>query len=510
MLKITKNEIFSAGGFLSALSSKSLEYIASLMPKNLRIPKAINQVKRIITHANPHLDEYFAILLFKAALQKEFHSLPMEEEVLYSYNSDTLAQQIWPTSALFGFGATRTGGAKPLLVYDEHRLNNQKRKYSSCSDIVVKSLFSNGLFSLPPGLQKLFGEIDHIDANAGAHPLHLGNLIKEWHDAEFLLVRGNTPKDDVKNSLDPSWKQAIMEAIITAMVYSLQNNRDYKDTKSLQKAMADSLEHYCQHTLLRFDPLFPSVMKDIRKFTSSISGAFLKQKNASGDSQNKDFVLDKQNRKIPQRMTIDKIALAVVECWGPILGQIIMTHIWEAKVLTQLSFERIKLELDHHIVQETHDFDEHTSIGRLSFRCFFQQMPTGSRQGMKNIWLLSLEPNTNIIAPNKALLNFLKNQNNGVGLFLIANKQHGTHAIFKGHGFPYERWKRIVDRLQQAEGDVDSPCLPGCWHKVTDEQGIYAEYILNGNKAHQYVPKSRIDVDTLGEIIKQDLYGNKI
>lgn len=519
MINISHAEIISAGGLLAALSLKSAEYASSLLKENdVKLPNNLDKLQRLILHANPHLDEYFAVLLFRACLPQRLRSLPVSEEVLYSHYNDALAQQLWPTSALFGLGATRSGGARPLIVFDEHRPTGVRRKYSSCSEMVVKVTLRNATRSFDEALWKVFGEVDHIDANGGAHAFQLSNLIKDWHDVEFVFSRGASSRDDIKDSLGVFWKQAIIDAVITALVYEIKEGNIAKNPDILKKALNDSIDHYKQHTLLRTEPLFPSVIEEIRKACTEIKNAHFKRKSAEGASKDKDLVLDKTGKPIPQRMTIDRIARACFDCWGPQLGQVIMAHFWEARVLVQLSFKKIQNELNNLVEREIRNLNMRSSVGRISFRqlnqCkeiikIFDRNTHQQKQETKNVWLISLIPNGDMVAVNRPLSNFINFRNRGMGLFLLENSRWGTRALYRGNEFPYVRWKRIVDKLQEKEGDADNPDVPGCWHKTVDERGIYEGFLLNGNRAHQYVPRSGLEIDALATIVEQDFRDNR-
>jgi len=70
----------------------------------------------------------FAILLFKACLPPNKRNVPIEEAIIHSCDNDIAAKSTWPEAAVFGIGNTVNGGAKPLLMYDEHVPHGQKTK----------------------------------------------------------------------------------------------------------------------------------------------------------------------------------------------------------------------------------------------------------------------------------------------------------------------------------------------------------------------------------------------
>jgi len=51
--------------------------------------------------------------------------------------------------------------------------------------MTVNELLGNAKLSMP--LFKIFGEVDHIDSNGGAHPKQLNNLVKWLHGIDFYI-----------------------------------------------------------------------------------------------------------------------------------------------------------------------------------------------------------------------------------------------------------------------------------------------------------------------------------
>ena len=141
MIIISPQFINQAGGVLQAISLKAAEVVSDLAKETTVTPPTSDQLGRlnhILLHAAPHLDEYMAVLLFRASLPPEKRNLPVEEISLTSRNNDRLAKVIWPTSVVFGIGGTHTGGAYPLLKYDEHVQAGRHRRDTSCTKLTTR------------------------------------------------------------------------------------------------------------------------------------------------------------------------------------------------------------------------------------------------------------------------------------------------------------------------------------------------------------------------------------
>jgi hypothetical protein len=74
----------------------------------------------------------------------------------------------------------------------------------------------------------------------------------------------------------------------------------------------------------------------------------------------------------------------------------------------------------------------------------------------------------------------------------------GTSALFKGTHIPEDKWQRLVRVIESKEDE--------CWHIIERSDGTIAPFILNGNKTHQYVPRTALDDKSLVELIKRTFY----
>jgi hypothetical protein len=507
MINITRDEIQHAGGLLSALSIKSAEYIATFLKgKKIVLPPNISELKRIITHSNAHLDEYFAILLFRACLPPHLRKIPVEETIINSHTNDVVAKTTWPEAAVFGIGATVTGGAKPLLIFDEHVPHGKYKKNLSCSDLTLKKLIKNNIM-LPLPLNKVLGEVHHIDANGQAHYKQLNNICKWFWDREFIFHMGKSSLEIQKDTLRDDWKQAIIEATIAAAVYS-NSNYDKKTQVSWKETAKESLSHYEQHTLLKNQEYFKKSIKTLRGRILNFQGAELKSKLPDGSHE---IVKDANGNPVKQKLVLPYLTLACLNCWGPILGQIILSHFWESRILMQMSFEKITHVLNSIIIQGKEKISMPSPIGKIEFQILndisikvTETNPKTKESRTKTVspWIIQLTPSPGIEAAKGPLTGFLNTQNSAVGITSIKS-QYGTLVLSRGNNLPYEVWKDLADTLINIEGDANDPQSPGCWHITINESNTYESFLLNGNKSHQYVPRTSLDFRNLVQLVRK-------
>ena len=122
MINMTPRYIEEAGGVLRAISLKSAEVVREVLgEENIKpMNKAkLDHLDRILVHTSPHLDEYLAVLLFRACLPpQKLREVQLEEFTLNSISNDRLAIATWRNAAVFGIGGTHKGGANPLFLFD--------------------------------------------------------------------------------------------------------------------------------------------------------------------------------------------------------------------------------------------------------------------------------------------------------------------------------------------------------------------------------------------------------
>lgn len=484
-------------GLLAALSRTSTRIIHEMMgsPPG-RVPaESLGKVRQLLTHKDPHIDEYMAMLLFKASLPEKYWAMPMDEVVLSSASHDHKAMATWPEAAVFGIGKTHSGGARPALVYDEHVPEGKIRKENSATMLVRKMVLGNT--RLPKPLFQLCSEIDHIDAYGNAHPKHLGNYLKRMHLAEYTFHKDSSAIwSDV---LTPAWKQALVEACIVSVLLGIQEKLPFSRPDYWSRPVKDSLDHYAKHTLLKDLPGFDDAWNRLRSNMLNFKGDHLKITAEDGTRKN----LRVGNAEPWQLLVMPYLAGLCQDFWGPELGQIILVHFWEARILSMLDFDVVMRSLNDTVGRGIDDCSGmSTPAGIIDFRRLPLSAP--GRDGTKrNVWLIGLQLEGRIHDAKSAMINFLAKANDGVGYVLLKNAVTGAIVLSKGMNVPSSQWEALAGRLVEREGSSDTLPVAGCWHVTRNAQGRLADFLLNGNAAHQYVPRTVLSVDLLADFLQE-------
>ena len=483
MLKINKKYIQKNGGLLHAISIKSSEYLGYLLDKKNRAYRSlqIDQLDRTISHKNPHLDEYFADLLFRSILPAHKRHIDFMEMSIYSHNNDSACKAFWPNAAVFGIGGTVSGGAKPILSFDEHEENGEKSVFSS-SQMVINT-FIKGF--LPKSIRQMINEVNKIDAFGGAHPLHIGNIIKTGHFVQFTFQKSEFLYNDKTGCLSPLWKKSLMDASITSIIYVLEHNIDINTpSKEMSDIITQSLETFIQGSISRHDTSFQTIITTIKSNMLNLKGIFNVAK------------LPPQKRN-PQLLLLSKVCFALYKTWPKEIADMIMMHFWQILYQGQQSFVElydICLTLPNNttlpciygeiIKKEIYNSSINPQHNKFSKN---KALP-------KKLWIIHCNQTPGLIMGNRPLMNYVNKNNMGFGIVILRNKFGCTGAIFKGVGVPYDLWETLVDKICEIEED--------CWHKVlSGGSGEYAPFLINGNPSHQYVPFSNLDIEDIEKIL---------
>lgn len=498
MLTVTKTDINNAGGMLAALNDKAVGYLRSLLTGG-NVPIPPNSVKRHIVHTDPHLDEYFAELLFAACSPTGTDHVEFVEEAIFAEDNDLGAQQLWPEAVVFGIGRTVSSDIEPLLLFDEH-LAGQGKTSPSCSYIVYKYLASQCHVGFPSSIMALLREINAIDAYGNADAQHLANTVKLIHNVRFLFSKGNTPADDVKDFLDPLWKRVIVICCVTAVVYALENGIDLlSDPDAKKKAIQKSLNHYLANTPHRQHSRFNDAFHGITSLFGNQEGAF---RRAILFGSNGRPIVDKSRANIPQLLLLSRICFASDHCWGTEISQVIMMHLWESEFQKQLNFLTVSEELKTAVGSGKRK-EVRTSVGTIRYdilgsidaekKIYDPQSRSNRLQKCRlPLWIIGIKPSADVFSVHQAALNYINKHNQECGLLLVENSFLGTKVIFRGDSIPDQKWKRLVDELKAVE--------PDCWYDVSTDPNRPAKFLNNGNKAHQYVQRSGLDFDALKQL----------
>jgi hypothetical protein len=501
MLTINRAEVANAGGLLSALADRSASYLAST-GTNARNRPPRQPVLRHIVHTDPHLDEYFAELLFSSYIAGS-QRVEFLEQAIYSENGDLGALQLWPGSVVFGIGRTISTQAKPVFLFDEHLPGHGKSRLS-CSD-VVRQFVQGGGVGLAPSVQLLTREVNAIDGYGHADPQHLGNLLKALHNVRFVFKKGASAVDDIRDYLDPEWKRALSNACIAAVAFCLDNQIDLVgDPGAKKKSLQATLKHYMKLSPHRDAVEFDEVAQTMASNYGNQAGVFDQAvlKDAGGRP-----LLDRGS-PIPQLLLLSRICFALGHCWGEVIQQLLMMHFWEVEFQQQLSFLRVRKTLEA-VFDGTRSIESRTALGVFRGRSVGSfEINIAAAQGRGNVpprkikrplWTINISPGIGVLGAHKAAMNFINRNNHELGIVLIEDGYLGTKTIFRGKAFPPRAWTSFVKHIQSVE--------PGCWYDPSQDQAKPAFFINNGNRAHQYVRRSAVDIEALSDMASTALNG---
>jgi len=500
MIQITNTDIKNNGGLLSALHFKCSNYLSNIL-RQISLTGIEKYLRHHIVHTDPHLDEYFAELLFHSALPNQISRVEFLEESLYSATNDFGAKLLWPNSIVFGIGSTVSYGVQPLLLFDEHLVGKGKT-LPSCSEVVLDYLESEGKLTIPKSIKTVLKEVSIIDEFGNAHPQHLGNLIKTLHNVRFLFNKGATQKDDVRDFLSHSWKRTIINIGMTSVIYALENNIDIVgDPSSKKEALKNSLDHYVKNTPHKTHPRFEEARQTISSNYGNQNGVFNDAvlKGAGGK-----VLQDSFGNSIPQLLLLSRICFSSYYTWGEDITNLLMMHFWEVEFQKQINFLSVKEELEK-VLLNKNNADIRTSVGvirvqilpQIEIQKSIQNYQTKQQRIIKlrkPLIVLNLVPRGDVFNAHSPALNYLNSNNDGCGIIFLEDPFLGTKTLFRANNFPNDKWAKLINLIKSIE--------PNCWYDPSTDPTRPAPFINNGNKAHQYVQRSGLDLHSLCELIK--------
>lgn len=482
MLHCSKDYQSQNGGFLHAISKRSAQYLKQVL-RNYgslkKLPIDLKKLDRTISHTHPHLDEYFADLMFRSALPDYKMDIDFMEMSVHSQEYDSTCEAYWPNAAVMGIGATLNHKPKSIYLFDEH-VKGQKIKEFSCSQIVADQIFKK---FLPKSVFVLLKEVNEIDAAGGAHTQHIGNIIKTAHQVRFMFKKQDAYHKHLQNWLPAQWKKTIMDASMVAVIYCLENNINLlKNFKERAEILKESMEYYFEHCPYQNDPVFDLTVKFLRATYRNQSPSFLKA--TLPISKNKD-----------QLFLLGRVCYALHMCWGKNIAQVIMMNFWEVVYQGQAIFNDANLELKS-LSSLNKDQSLHSKYGAFQKQSLRLRGYKSTHSSNRDLWVFYVEPTPMFVLGNRPLMYLLNQQNSGYGVVFFNDPFHFRKAVFCGNNVPYSFWKRLVNLICKEE--------PECWHKSfkynTDR---FAPFLINGNPAHQYVPQSQMTLNDFMQIIKQ-------
>jgi hypothetical protein len=504
MIKITSALIQDSGGLLQALIYKSAEFIESIIGReNIKgLGGKERYLRRIITHANPHLDEYVADLLLTAALPRPLRAIPFEEQTIFSRDDDADCKLTWPSSVVLGMGASVSGGANPLVLFDEHS-EDATRAAASCCQMAADALFQR----LPESLSTLLHEANSIDQFGSAHDQNLGNIIKDFHEVRFAFARDAASGEEVSDFLTPEWKRALVHACLTAVVYCLENGIDLRsEPEAKVQALSGPLELYRSNNLRRGHAMFKSADERTKGlYLNAAQERVFKEAGLKAKVANRVVTQkDSSGQEVPQLLIASRVIYACRQCWGEGIATLIALHIFEVEYQAQLNFKAVFQEIKS--MFDNRYSEVNTPIGLLEQSSLPPVFIKGVRkqrgfatpfEGSYPLIVIGVSPDPGVIKPNRAARSFINKEKSGLGIILVNDTTLGTKAVFKCDNTPYPKWAKLCAALQDLE--------PNSW-SWQQSAGQGYDYILNGTRAHRHMEPSSLTFRTLARLLKSTFY----
>lgn len=480
MLSFSKADCNRCGGFLSALTETASEYLHGVVKGEIRwVPDQAPD--RFIVHKAPHLDEYLAEFLFRASEPITERRREFLEMALYS-EDDSGAKTHWPHAVVFGMGADMPCGNYAEVLFDEH-IGGGGRKSNSCTDMVTERCFDR----IPAPLERIVGEVSAIDSVAGAHELHLNNMLKTCHLVQYTIGRHSSGRLQ-SGKLTDSWKRAVVNALLAAVVYCLERNVDILEPLRIRQVINDMFDRFSQDCPYRNSPQYDKALARLRGGLDNPQMTLMKAR------------VTVKGQDLPQVLVAPFLAVAAQEAWGTEIAYFLMVHFWESEVLKNLHFQKVTGLLGECLQDRQRPrlaFNSDCSVGCFIVREKAFKGKRKFRQGGEQdakfpspLWILSCRHNNFILQPNKAMLSFIREENFGIGLVFSENTKEATKVLFKGSHVPDPFWNTLVERIQDIE--------PNLWVRPQPT----APFIVNGNAAHQYVELSSLTAIRLAKLCR--------
>lgn len=497
-ITIDKKYIEQKHGILNALCFASGEYISKVLKKHgdqkvkRFSSKDLGNLQRVIVHKHPHLDEYFAELLFRSILPYNLKDIELVEHTLMSIDNDPLSQITWPNAVIFGFNNQESGGSRAIEYFDEHEEDGSRRT-PSCGQIVADRYLFN---PLPKSIQTILDEVNQIDSIGRAHSYNIANLIKKIHDTPYIVGYNDIEEKFTSKYLTENWKRAIVDACITAMIYVYENKllsyRISKDEEDkLNSYASNSIETFLKNTLLSdYEKDFYKTKAKIRQNFKPGNKTLLKTKSWLKEGEN-----------IEQNLVIHKLCYALERCWGHSIATFVMSHLWQAEFQFQISFGHIQEEIKKLHYPETETISNFGSIQILEIEtpdiAPFQKESDRVKKHFKEnqpiriIYGSLSNPKYSNLAT--VLKNIVSKKYQGYGLILLKDKMLNITMVSAGSTVPYKFWKFISDSIIEEE--------PNRWFQLI-AKGEYASFILNRTQSHQEdLPTEIVDLDFLKTLV---------
>jgi hypothetical protein len=490
------------GGVLNALTYASAQYIRTVLKKhigeaNLKRFSQPSKLKRTIIHKNAHLDEYFGELLFRAVLPYHLMDIEVSEHVLMSKEDDTYAKISWTNGVVFGIGADKAGGAKPLAFYDEHNADGTRTK-PSCSQLVAEEYLGN---KIPWSIQKVLDEVNLNDTNKGAHQFHFAHVIKEIHDILLFVGKDEINQSIVTKYLNENWKRGLIDAALSSMIFVYENKLEQnllRNANEVLRVTKNSFNYFLKHNLFKFESFYNETVEYYEDKILNINPIVTAKwkVNLKGEE------LARKERS-DQILIVQRVCYSLNACWGNQFENFVMMHIWYVLFQRQMNFYSVQKELEL-LKSDSIISGEFGSVNKYEVNNnIIKPQASGQRTSFKedsNILLLVVElTNPAFYNITKPVQNFINNDyelggNNGFGLFMVHDKIVNSLYINSGATFPKDVFNKIANEIYRREPDK--------WF-LFRPQGGDVEFVLNRTKGHQeQLPTNLIDTNFIIETLK--------
>ena len=214
--------------------------------------------------------------------------------------------------------------------------------------------------------------------------------------------------------------------------------------------------------------------------------------------------MDSSSNQIPQLLILSRICYACYSAWGDNLTNMLMMHFWETEFQKQINFLSLTDELAK-IPLSRSSVDKRTSVGVIRREVLqdiqiteevFDKLTHQKKVINRRVplWVLNIVPKGDVFAANQPVLYYINKHNHGCGIVLLEDAILGTKALFRANSIPNDKWAKLVNAIKAIE--------PDCWYDPSTDPNRPAPFINNGNKAHQYVQRSALDLHSLCDLAK--------
>ncbi|MBR4742338.1 MAG: hypothetical protein IK079_05530, partial [Desulfovibrio sp.] len=361
-----------------------------------------------------------------------------------------------------GIGGVHNGGATPLLLFDEHPSHD-----SSSLALVTKTLF--GRRHLPKSLFLLIQEIDLIDACGGAHPKHLSSYINRLHDFAQQI-------SSLQNTDLPNAKAALIDSYLITMLWAKNEQIPYFDPKFWLPKAQLSLEEAAQHASFANREDFQPTVDDILQKIQKLRQPYFK-------NQNKNLIFHPK-AKVYQSLLVPYLTALTPLLWGEKIASFCNDILWQIRILSQMHYNIALKTLNPTLGSSPKPGTYSTPIGDIELL------------KINDLWILDIHQNKTMGSIRQSLISYMNQYLNSNGYLILRNSEINNVILSMGKATSMEQWNKLVQFLVAEEGSTDTD-PPGCWHVVRNAKGDLADFILNGNAAHSYVPKSKLTAERL-------------